>query len=58
MELQERILNRKELDLDVKNAIETLVEEGLTSLKMIFKIGKSKRLMDERQYSSKGRTIY
>jgi hypothetical protein len=32
-ELQERILNRKELDLDVKNAIETLMEEGPTSLK-------------------------
>jgi hypothetical protein len=32
-ELQERILNRRELDLDVKNAIETLMEEGLTSLK-------------------------
>jgi hypothetical protein len=31
--LQERILNEKELDLDVKNAIETLMEEGLTSLK-------------------------
>jgi RNase H-like domain found in reverse transcriptase/Reverse transcriptase (RNA-dependent DNA polymerase)/Integrase zinc binding domain len=33
LELQERILNRKELDLDVKNAIETLMEEGPTSLK-------------------------
>jgi RNase H-like domain found in reverse transcriptase/Integrase zinc binding domain len=33
MELQERILNGKELDLDVKNAIETLMEEGPTSLK-------------------------
>jgi hypothetical protein len=32
-ELQERILNRKELDLDVKNAIKTLMEEGPTSLK-------------------------
>jgi hypothetical protein len=32
-ELQERILNGKELDLDVKNAFETLMEEGLTSLK-------------------------
>jgi RNase H-like domain found in reverse transcriptase len=32
-ELQEQILNRKELDLDVKDAIETLMEEGLTSLK-------------------------
>jgi hypothetical protein len=32
-ELQERILNGKKLDLDIKNAIETLIEEGLTSLK-------------------------
>jgi RNase H-like domain found in reverse transcriptase len=32
-ELQERILNGRELDLDVKNAIETLMEEGPTSLK-------------------------
>jgi hypothetical protein len=32
-ELQKWILNEKELDLDVKNAIETLIEEGLTSLK-------------------------
>jgi hypothetical protein len=31
--LQERILNGKELDLDVKNAIETLMKEGPTSLK-------------------------
>jgi RNase H-like domain found in reverse transcriptase/Integrase zinc binding domain/Chromo (CHRromatin Organisation MOdifier) domain len=32
-ELQEWILNGKELDLDIKNAIETLMKEGLTSLK-------------------------
>jgi RNase H-like domain found in reverse transcriptase len=32
-ELQERILNGKKLDLDIKNAIETLMEEGPTSLK-------------------------
>jgi RNase H-like domain found in reverse transcriptase len=32
-ELQKQILNGKELDLDVKNAIETLIEEGPTSLK-------------------------
>jgi hypothetical protein len=32
-ELQEQILNRKEIDLDVKNAIETLMKEGPTSLK-------------------------
>jgi Integrase zinc binding domain/RNase H-like domain found in reverse transcriptase len=32
-ELQEQILNGKELDLDVKNTIETLMEEGPTNLK-------------------------
>jgi hypothetical protein len=32
-ELQEQILNGKELDLDMKNAIKTLMKEGLTSLK-------------------------
>jgi hypothetical protein len=32
-ELQERILNEKELDLDIKNAIKTLMEEKPTSLK-------------------------
>ena len=31
--LQERILNGKELDLDIKNAIEMLLQEGPTSLK-------------------------
>jgi hypothetical protein len=31
-ELQERILNGKEIDLDVKNAMETLLEEGPTNL--------------------------
>ena len=31
--LQERILNRKELDIDVKNTMETLLQEGSTSLK-------------------------
>jgi hypothetical protein len=31
-ELQERILNRKEIDLDIKNAMETLLEEGPTNL--------------------------
>jgi hypothetical protein len=33
MELQERILNGKEIDLDVKNAMETLLEEGPTNLR-------------------------
>jgi hypothetical protein len=34
-ELQEWILNGKDLDLDVKNAIKTLMEEGPTSLKKL-----------------------
>ena len=32
-DLQQRILNGKELDLDVKNAMEMLLQEGPTSLK-------------------------
>jgi hypothetical protein len=32
-ELQKRILNGKEIDLDVKNAMETLLEEGPTNLR-------------------------
>jgi RNase H-like domain found in reverse transcriptase/Reverse transcriptase (RNA-dependent DNA polymerase)/Integrase zinc binding domain len=32
-ELQDQILNGKELNLDIKNAIETLMEEGPTSLR-------------------------
>ena len=31
--LQERILNGKELDIDMKNAMETLLQEGPASLK-------------------------
>ena len=31
--LQERIMNGKELDIDVKNAMETVLQEGPTSLK-------------------------
>ena len=31
--LQERILNGKELDIDVKSTMETLLQEGPTSLK-------------------------
>ena len=32
-DLHERILNGKELDIDVKNTIETLLQEGPTSMK-------------------------
>jgi hypothetical protein len=35
-ELQERILNRKGIDLDVKNTMETLLEEGPTNLQNDF----------------------
>jgi hypothetical protein len=42
-ELQEQILNGKELDLDIKNAIETLMEEGPTSLKTTFKTGRLRK---------------
>ena len=31
--LQERILNGKELDIDMKNAMETLLQEGPANLK-------------------------
>jgi hypothetical protein len=33
MELQERILNGKEIDLDIKNVMETLLEEEPTNLR-------------------------
>ena len=33
-DLQERILNGKELDIDVKNTMEMLLQEGPTSLKI------------------------
>ena len=32
-DLQERILNGKELDIDIQNAMETLLQEGPTNLK-------------------------
>ena len=32
-DLQERILNGRELDIDVKNAMETLLQDGPTNLK-------------------------
>jgi hypothetical protein len=56
MELQERILNRKEIDLDVKNTIKTLLEEEI--YEMIFMIGRLKELTEEEQYFTKERTIF
>jgi hypothetical protein len=57
-ELQERILNKKDLNLDVKNAIETLMEEGLTSLKNDLQDWKIEEIDGQKQYSLKERTIY
>jgi hypothetical protein len=55
MELQERILNRKELDLDVKNAIETLMEEGLTNLKNDLQDWKIKEIDGQKTIFFKGK---
>jgi hypothetical protein len=56
--LQERILNGKEIDLDVKNAMETLLEEGPTNYETIFMTGRLKKLTEEEWYSTKERTIF
>jgi Integrase zinc binding domain len=55
MELQERILNRKELDLDVKNAIETLMEEGPTILKNNLQDWKIKEIDGQKTIFFKGK---
>jgi hypothetical protein len=57
-ELQERILNGKELDLDVKNAIETSIEEGPTSLKNDLQDWKIEEIDGQKRYSLKGRIIF
>jgi Integrase zinc binding domain len=54
-ELQEQILNRKELDLDVKNAIETLMEEGLTNLKNDLQDWKIEKINGQRTIFFKGK---
>jgi uncharacterized membrane protein YkoI len=58
MELQERILNRKEIDLDIKNAMETLLEEGLTNLQNDLHDWKIEEIDGRQTYSTKGRTIF
>jgi hypothetical protein len=55
MELQERILNGKELDLDVKNAIETLIEEGPTNLKNDLQDWKIEEIDGQKTIFFKGR---
>jgi hypothetical protein len=57
-ELQERILNGKDFDLDLKNTIDLWWKKDRPAWKMAFKTGRLKKLMNERQYSSKGRIIY
>jgi hypothetical protein len=54
-ELQEQILNRKELDLDVKNAIETLMKEGPTSLKNDLEDWKIKEIDGRKMIFFKGK---
>jgi hypothetical protein len=54
-ELQEQILNGKELDLDVKNAIETLMEEGPTSLKNDLQDWKIKEIDGRKMIFFKGK---
>jgi hypothetical protein len=54
-ELQERILNGKELDLAVKNAIETLIEEGPTSLKNDLQDWKIEEIDGRKTIFSKGK---
>jgi Integrase zinc binding domain len=54
-ELQERILNGKELDLDIKNAIETLMEEGPTSLKNNLQDWKIKEINGRKTIFFKGK---
>jgi Integrase zinc binding domain len=55
MELQERILNRKELDLDIKNSIKTLMEDGPTSLKNDLQDWKIKEIDGRKMIFFKGK---
>jgi hypothetical protein len=54
-ELQERILNGKKLDLDVKNTIETLIKEGPTSLKNDLEDWKIEEIDGRKMISFKGK---
>jgi RNase H-like domain found in reverse transcriptase/Integrase zinc binding domain len=54
-ELQQRILNGKELDLDVKSAIETLMKEGPTSLKNDLQDWKIEEIDGQKTISFKGK---
>jgi hypothetical protein len=54
-ELQERILNERELDLDVKKAIETLMEEGPTNLKNDLQDWKIEEIDEQKTIFFKGK---
>jgi hypothetical protein len=58
MELQERILNGKKIDLDVKNAMETLLEEGLTNLQNDLHNWKIKEVDGRQTIFTRKRTIF
>ena len=54
-DLQERILNGKELDIDMKNAMETLLQEGPTNLKNDLEDWKIKKVDGRKTIFYKGK---
>jgi Integrase zinc binding domain len=54
-ELQEQLLNGKELDLDIKNTIKTLMEEGPTHLKNNLQDWKIKEIDGQKTILFKGK---
>jgi hypothetical protein len=54
-ELQERILNGKEIDLDIKNTMETLLKEGPTNLQNNFYDWKVEEIDGKRTIFYKGK---
>jgi hypothetical protein len=54
-ELQEQILNRKELNWDVKNAIKTLMEQAPTSLKNDLQDWKIKKIDEQKTIFFQGK---
>ena len=53
--MQERILNGKELDIDIKNAMETLLQEGPTNLKNNLEDWKIKEINRSKMIFYKGK---
>ena len=54
-DLQERILSREELDMDVKNTMEMLLQEGPTSLKNNLEEWKIEEVDGRKTISYKGK---